>query len=147
MAFLYAKKNIRGGNMYTRTVQYYETDRMGITHHSNHVRWMEESRMDFLKKIGWGYDKLEEMGLISPVVSVECRYLNPSTFADTINIEVSVEEFKGIKLKLSYVMTNQNGETVCKASSTHCFVDPDGKPIRVNKEYPEFYEALLKETK
>ena len=26
-------------------VQYYETDRMGITHHSNYIRWMEEGRV------------------------------------------------------------------------------------------------------
>ena len=27
--------------------QYYETDRMGITHHSNHVQWMEKARTFF----------------------------------------------------------------------------------------------------
>ena len=38
-------------------VQYYETDRMGITHHSNYVRWMEEARTFFLREIGWPYEK------------------------------------------------------------------------------------------
>lgn len=28
---------------YHHLVQYYETDRMGITHHSNYIRWMEEA--------------------------------------------------------------------------------------------------------
>lgn len=60
--------------MYRHVVQYYETDRMGITHHSNYVRWMEEARIHFLDQIGWDYAKLEEMGLVSPVVSVSCRY-------------------------------------------------------------------------
>ena len=46
---------------YNHTVQYYETDKMGITHHSNYIRWMEEARVDFLKQIGWDYDKLEEI--------------------------------------------------------------------------------------
>ena len=49
---------------YNHTVQYYETDKMGITHHSNYIRWMEEARVDFLKQIGWDYDKLEEIGVI-----------------------------------------------------------------------------------
>ena len=52
---------------YNHTVQYYETDKMGITHHSNYIRWMEEARVDFLKQIGWDYDKLEEIGVISPL--------------------------------------------------------------------------------
>lgn len=49
---------------YRHTVQYYETDRMGIVHHSNYIRWMEEARIDFLKQIGWGYEKLETRGVI-----------------------------------------------------------------------------------
>jgi acyl-CoA thioester hydrolase len=36
---------------YSHKVQYYETDKMGITHHSNYVRWMEEARIYFLDKI------------------------------------------------------------------------------------------------
>ena len=43
---------------YHHLVQYYETDRMGITHHSNYIRWMEEARVHFLAEIGWPYDKL-----------------------------------------------------------------------------------------
>ena len=49
-------------------VQYYETDRMGITHHSNYVRWMEEARTFFLREIGWPYEKIEEEGIISPEI-------------------------------------------------------------------------------
>ncbi len=35
-------------------VQYYETDKMGVTHHSNYIRFMEEARVAFLKALGWG---------------------------------------------------------------------------------------------
>ena len=66
--------------MYRHKVQYYETDKMGITHHSNYIRWMEEARVDFLEKEGWPYQRFEEEGLISPVISVECRYKKPTTF-------------------------------------------------------------------
>ena len=58
---------------YRHTVQYYETDKMGITHHSNYIRWMEEARVDFLAQIGWDYAMLEEMGVISPVIGIECK--------------------------------------------------------------------------
>ena len=52
---------------YIHQVQYYETDRMGITHHSNYIRWMEEARVAFLGALGWGYSQLEVIGIISPV--------------------------------------------------------------------------------
>ena len=75
---------------YKHKVNYYETDKMGITHHSNYIRFMEEARVYFLEQIGWGYDKFEEKGIISPVVSVTCNYKHTSTFTD--EIEVSVED-------------------------------------------------------
>lgn len=129
-------------NKYQHKVHYYETDRMGITHHSNYIRWMEEARIDFLEQIGWSYAKLEEIGVISPVTAVDCKYKVSTTFSDEVFISVSVEEFKGVKLKLKYEMKNAEGKVVCEAHSEHCFVDRDGKLIRLQREYPEFYKTL-----
>lgn len=127
---------------YLHKVQYYETDRMGITHHSNYIRWMEEARTDFLQQIGWNYEKLEEMGIISPVTAVECKYKATTTFADMISIVVSVEEFKGVKLKLKYEMKKEE-TVVFEGHSEHCFLDKQGKLIRLKKEYPDFYNTLV----
>ena len=127
---------------YIHTVQYYETDRMGITHHSNYIRWMEEARVDFLSQIGWDYARLEDMGIISPVINVNCDYKKTTTFADKVYIKVSVKEFKGVKLFLSYEMKNEDGVVVCTATSSHAFLTKEGKPIRVQKEYPDFYKTL-----
>ena len=126
---------------YKHVVQYYETDKMGITHHSNYIRWMEEARIDFLRQLGWDYIKLEELGIVSPVVGIECKYKNPTSFYDEIMITVSVEDFKGIKLILHYEM--KKGETiVLEATSTHCFLNSNGKPIRLDKEFKEFDQAI-----
>ena len=82
-------------NAYIRKVQYHETDRMGITHHSNYIKWMEEARIDFLDKVGYSYARLEAEGILSPVIGVECSYKHPTTFDDTVRIVVGVEAFKG----------------------------------------------------
>ena len=130
-------------NAYRHTVCYYETDRMGITHHSNYIRWMEEARIDFLSRLGWGYDKLEAEGILSPVIGIECKYRHSTTFPDDVFIDVKVMEFKGVRLKLKYIMTNAAGEVVCEAASEHCFNGPDGKLLRLNREHPEFYNLLV----
>ena len=127
---------------YIHAVKYYETDRMGITHHSNYVRWMEEARIDLLEQIGWSYQKFEEEGLISPVTSIECKYRHPTTFPDLVHIEVFVEDLREIRLKLGYRMTNDSGRVVCEAASEHCFLGKNGKVVRIDKEYPEFYQLL-----
>ncbi len=38
---------------YERKINYYETDKMGIVHHSNYIRYLEEARCEYLKKIGF----------------------------------------------------------------------------------------------
>ena len=128
---------------YVHTVQYYETDRMGITHHSNYIRWMEEARVAFLAEIGWDYAKLEDMGIVSPVLNISCDYKKTTTFSDEISIDVTIREFRGVKLFLTYVMKNDKGEIVCTAESSHAFLDTNGRPLKVKQDFPELYETLM----
>ena len=99
---------------------------------------MEEARVDYLDKIGYGYKKLEDSGIISPVIGVECDYKSPTTFDDTVMIKVEVEEFKGVKLTLKYTMVNaSDGKTVALGRSKHCFTDTAGRPVALKKTNPE----------
>lgn len=127
---------------YLHIVQYYETDKMGITHHSNYIRWMEEARVDFLSQIGWDFARLEAMGIISPVLSVSCDYKLPTRFSDKVTIKVTVKEFKGVKLFLNYEMKNEEGKIVCTGTTSHAFLNTEGKPIRMKQEFPELFETL-----
>ncbi len=114
---------------------------MGITHHSNYIRFMEEARIDFMKQIGWGYAKMEEEGLASPVLAVSCDYKHSTSFPDLIEIEVSVLKCSAVKLQLGYTMTS-GGRVVCTGSSTHCFLGKDGRPLVLQKTMPDFYAAI-----
>lgn len=128
---------------YTHIVKYYETDKMGITHHSNYIRWMEEARVDFLTQIGYPYKKLEEDGICSPVIGVECDYKSSTTFEDEIEIEVGVFEYNSVKLVVQYTMTNKaTGKLVLTGKTKHCFIDSAGKPLILKKVFPEFDERL-----
>ena len=129
--------------VYKHTVQYYETDMMGFAHHSNYIRWMEESRVDFLRQIEIDYPRLEKDGIVSPTIEVNCRYRKSTTFQDVVYITVTMTEFKGVKLKFAYLMKNAAGETVAEANSVHCFIDKAGKPVRLAKEYPEYYSIIM----
>ena len=128
-------------DIYRHIVQYYETDKMGITHHSNYIRWMEEARVHLLKEAGWGFSKMEEMGMSSPVVSVECRYRLPSYFEDEISVETSVESITGVKLRIRYVMKNADGRVVCEGRSEHAFFK-NSRPLHIERDLPGFFEAL-----
>ena len=103
---------------------------------------MEEARLDFLEQIGWPYHKFEENGVISPVVSVTCDYKKTTTYPDVIAVEVRLIDLKKLKFKLGYSMT-VGENVVCKATSTHCFLSEEGKPVVINREYPEMYNLFV----
>jgi len=103
---------------------------------------MEEARIDFLSQNGWNYSKLEEIGVISPVLDISCDFKVTTTFPEKIYICVSVESFKGVKLHLDYEMKNESGTTVCTGKSTHAFLDRSGRPIKIKQEFPDLYRTL-----
>lgn len=127
---------------YQHTVQYYETDRMGITHHSNYIRWMEEARVDYLAQLGWGLEKLEALGAVSPVTELEAHYHKNTTFPEVITIWVTMEEMTGVRVRLRYVMKNEGGAVVFEGTSRHCFLDQAGHILRLKKAFPAFAQAL-----
>lgn len=123
---------------YIHHAKYYETDQMGIIHHSNYIRWMEDARMDAMSQFGISYNNMEKNGIISPVVSVSCQYKSMVHFDDTILIQVSVIKYNGVRLDLAYEITDKNtGELRTKGTSTHCFLDRVGQVISLKRDYPE----------
>lgn len=123
---------------YERAVFYYETDRMGIVHHSNYIRWFEEARLDWMEQIGWPYKSLEDEKVIIPVLSVTADYKTMCKYGDTFIIYVKFEEYTGIRVGFSYeVRDKETGELKCTGKSRHCFLDENNKPLFVRKRYPE----------
>ncbi|MCR4665331.1 MAG: acyl-CoA thioesterase [Paludibacteraceae bacterium] len=125
---------------YQHQVKYYECDRMGITHHSNYLRFMEEARIDWMDQLGYGYERMEAEGVVSPVVSVSVQYKRPTTFKDVIAISVQVEKLTNAKLGFCYTMTV--GDTlVCTAQSLHCFLE-NNRPVSLLQRFPALYNAI-----
>lgn len=129
---------------YLHQVQYYETDQMKIVHHSNYIRWFEEARIDFLNQVGLTYSKLEEMGIISPVLEVHCQYHAMTRFGDTVKIIPVIEKFTGVKFEVSYqVIDAANHSLKATGRSKHCFINEEGKPMHLKKTHRDVYEKFL----
>lgn len=108
---------------YCRKVQYHETDKMGITHHSNYIKWMEEARIAFLESINLPFQFIEEKGIVSPVTGLSIDYKSPSTFGDEICVEVFIAKYSGVQLEVKYTIKNaKNKAIIATAISKHCFI-------------------------
>jgi len=128
---------------YERIINYYETDRMGIVHHSNYVRYLEEARCRWLDSIDLNMAKVESLGLRIPTIEVNCKYKNAVTNDDKIIINLIVEEFNGVRMKVKYKIVNAaNDALVMEAYTAHCFTNAEGRPINVKKYNEEVYEKF-----
>ena len=109
---------------YERKAFYHETDQMGVIHHSNYLRWLEEARIFFLDNLGLSYKKMEEIGIISPVVSIKLDYVKPVHFDDYVLIDMKVIKYTGVKMIFEYVIRDKNtNDVMVRAESSHCFTN------------------------
>lgn len=130
---------------FERRINYYETDRMGVVHHSNYIRFLEEARCQMLDAYHMPYSSFEEQGVMIPVLGVNCHYKQHVTFDDIIVIRPFVKDFNGVRLTMGYEITNKkSGDLVLTGETKHCFTDMNLKPIRLQKQIPDFYEKFNK---
>ena len=129
---------------YVRFANYYETDQMKIIHHAAYVHWMEEARVDVMEQIGFGYEKMEAMGVFCPVLGVTTEYKAMVRFNQRVKIECRIAEYTGLKLTLKYRMTNlATGELCTLGETRHGFLDAEGHVISLKRKYPEIHQLLL----
>ena len=136
---------IRGGFcMYTHRVQYYETDQMGIVHHSNYIRWFEEARIDWMRHCGISYREMEKQGIIVPVLGVEATYRQMVHFDDLVDIKVTAAKYNGIVLEFCYEIYHQKDGKLCTTGkSRHCFLNKEAKPVSLKKENAVLHQKIL----
>ena len=123
--------------IFSRKANYHETDKMGIIHHSNFIKWMEEARIAYMESLGYGFDKVEKIGIVSPVAGISITFKTPVFFNDVVDIAVSITRYSGVIQEVSYTMTKQGTRELCAtATSKHCYLK-DGKVINLKHEIPE----------
>ena len=125
--------------VFERKINYYETDGMGIVHHSNYIRYLEEARCYWLEQYDMPYSAFEKQGINIPVLAVNCEYKHHVTFEDSILIKVFVKEYNGVRMTIGYdVRDKKAGKPVIIGETKHCFTDRNLRAVNLKKHLPEF---------
>jgi len=122
-------------------VPFYETDAMGIVHHSNHVRYFELGRIAWLREHDQPYERYVESGLHFATTRVEVDYLRPARFADEVEIVVWAEEIRFASLRMGYLL-RVAGLAIATGATDHAAVDESGRVRRLPRERREKLRAL-----
>lgn len=125
-------------------VRFVETDMMGVVHHSNHFRWFEMGRVEFLRQAGIELLDLMGDGIVFPISDVECKYLIPARFDDEIVIEAQLPELSRVKLVFHYRILRPRTEEVLAVGRTiSVFTNREGRIIRLPQTYMERLESFV----
>jgi acyl-CoA thioester hydrolase len=124
------------GGILTRVrhlVAFYETDAMGIVHHSNYVRFLEHARVAFLAEHDRPYEEYIALGFHVPVIGVALEYRRPCRFAEVIDIVCWLSAMRHASFAFEYRLECQ-GELVAWGETRHAVIAQDGRPTRIPAE-------------
>ena len=115
-------------------VRYGETDQMGIVYHGNYAQYLEMGRIEWLRSLGISYKKMEEDGIMLPVISLSLNFKRSAHYDDLINVKTQLKKMPTAKIEFDYEITNEKGEILTTANTVLAFIDmKTNKPIRAPK--------------
>jgi len=115
---------------------------MGVVHHSNYVRWLEEARTFYFDDHDLAYVETERLGVMSPIIDIDLKYKYPAKYGDDFVVQINMIKYTGVRFCMAYTVMNQNGRILLEGESGHAFVDADLKPISLSRALPERHDRM-----
>jgi acyl-CoA thioester hydrolase len=124
---------------YKTRVRYADIDQMGIVYYSRYYEFFEAARTDMLREIGLPYSKFEEMGFMLPVIESYCKYKNGAKFDRLVNVKCMVKSIPQVKIKIEYIITDEDGTQLVTGHTVHAFLNSNGKVCRAPKIFVNLF--------
>ena len=121
-------------------VNFFDTDLMGVSHHSNYIRWFEIGRVEFLREIGIDLNEMMNDGIMFPITKVDAEYHSPSHFDEIIEVQTTATALTRAKMEFEYKVMRDDELLVIGHTQT-VFTDKVSGKI---KRLPEKYFSLMR---
>lgn len=129
-------------------VRYAETDQMGYVYYGNYAMYYEVARVEALRNVGFSYKRLEEMGIMMPVLESKSQYLLPGKYDELLTIKVSIPTFPGVRIMFNYEIFNETEKLINKGETTLAFINmKSGRPCRMPDVMKELLQGYFEEKK
>ncbi len=111
---------------------YADTDQMGVVSHIAALRFFEQARAEWLRRLGYTYRELETTGIMLPVYDVQVRYRQPVYYDELLNLEAHVELPSVVRILFHYrIVQTQQGNLLIEGTTRHAVVGRAGRPQRL----------------
>jgi acyl-CoA thioester hydrolase len=123
-------------------VAFYETDGMGIVHHSNYLRFFENARVIWLETHDKSYPDWIAMGLHFAVTHAQLDYKQPARFDDMLRVTTWLEWLRGASLAMAYQIECA-GVMLVTGRTEHASINDEGRVRRIPKQDRERLGKLV----
>ena len=129
----------------TFPVRYYETDQMAVVHHSNYIRYFEIARDEMMVKLGFPIERCEkELGILVPIVSVECHFHHPAHMGDVLTAVAQFDKVPMAKMVVKQAVYNQDGVLCADGTVVLGFINKETfRPVRCPEPVVKLFEEHL----
>ena len=104
-------------------VRYGETDKMGYAYYGIYPQYYEIGRTELIRSFGLSYKKLEDEGIMLPVLNLDIKYLKPAFYDDLLTIKTKLIKMPSVRIEFEYEVFNQNDELLNTGKTTLVFID------------------------
>lgn len=135
-------------------IPFSETDAMAIVHHSNHARYLERGRVEFLRLVDLNYSELTKQGFHFPLTEMKVTFKKPLVFDEVILIETAISHMTKVRMNFAYKIYSIKdlalpslshepfqGTPSVIGETLHCCVNNNGRPVEMP---PHAFEILSK---
>ncbi len=121
-------------------VRYSETDQMAYVYYGNYAQYFEIARVEWLRKLGISYKKLEEDGIMLPVLKLEVNYHKPAKYDDLLTIKTIVKKKPSVRIEFHFEIYNEQRVLLTTGFTSLVFIDiKRNKPIKAPKIIVDFF--------
>ncbi len=103
-------------------VRYAETDQMGYVYYGNYATYFEVARVEALRALGFSYKKIEDSGVMLPVMNFSIDYLKPAYYDDLLVIKTTIRELPTARIRFEYETYNEKDVLINRATTTLVFI-------------------------
>ena len=137
------ERGLEGSQTTTVRIRYSEVDRMGLLYHVNYLEYFELARSDWVRNYWKPYKEIEDSGYTLVVIEARLNYHKPAYYDDLLNIIIRPTDWGSSRITFEYTINRDDeDEPLCRGSTSHCFIDRDGKVARIPEELKEKLDSI-----
>lgn len=119
----------------TARALYADTDQMGIVNHAVALRWFEQARAEWLRRLGHSYLQMESEGMLLPVYELQVRYHKPARYDEVVLLDAVLQKTGPVRVIFDYkILHSETKALLISGSTLHAVVGRNGRPRRLTEQ-------------